>query len=78
VGFTFLNFQIKVFKSDLADNTTVTEFAGHQSYINSVAFEPDGNLLASASDDLTCRVWNIKEVSGRNEEFKVDLESPGI
>ena len=46
---------------NLRDNT-VTTFRGHTAAINSVAFSPNGELLASGGDDWNFRLW---EVSGR-------------
>ena len=40
-------------------NNTVRTLVGHTSRINSVAFSPNGELLASVSDDGTLKLWNV-------------------
>lgn len=32
-------------------------------YVTAVALSPDGKLIASASDDSTIRVWNVRQQS---------------
>ena len=33
----------------------------HSGNVNSIAFSPDGTLLASASDDSTIKLWHVTE-----------------
>uniref|UniRef100_A0A0C1RPE7 Uncharacterized protein n=1 Tax=Tolypothrix bouteillei VB521301 TaxID=1479485 RepID=A0A0C1RPE7_9CYAN len=34
-------------------------FVGHEGFVNSVAFSPDGQYIVSGSDDNTLRLWDI-------------------
>ena len=34
-------------------------FEGHEDWVNSVVFSPDGSMIASGSDDKTIKLWTI-------------------
>jgi WD40 repeat protein len=38
----------------------VTTLQGHSGMVYSVAFSPDGEYLASGSDDYTVNLWSVK------------------
>jgi WD40 repeat protein len=38
----------------------VESFRGHKASVNSIAISPDGQTLASGSDDRTVSLWNVK------------------
>jgi WD40 repeat protein len=44
---------------DVASGREVRTLSGHTDYVWSVAFSPDGRLLASGSDDRTIKLWEV-------------------
>jgi WD40 repeat protein/3',5'-cyclic AMP phosphodiesterase CpdA len=44
---------------DIAAWRPIRVLAGHSDELNSVAFSPEGSLLATASDDRTARIWDL-------------------
>lgn len=44
---------------DIASQSGVDRLTGHQSYVTALAFSPDGQTLASGSQDRTARIWNL-------------------
>src|SRR5690242_9725204 len=55
---------------------------GHSASINSIAFSPDGKLLASGSSDKSVALWDLKtgrqvrSLSGRNGSVSSVVFSP--
>lgn len=49
---------------------------GHKDYINSICYETEGEILASVSDDHTCKLWAVKENEKCISTFY--LTSPGM
>ncbi|NER32491.1 MAG: AAA family ATPase [Oscillatoria sp. SIO1A7] len=45
-------------RSGGAEINEIKTFSGHSDRVNSVCFIPGGQMLASASDDKTVRIWN--------------------
>lgn len=50
---------------DLATKQVVRKLEGHPRQVNALALTRDGRYLASASDDRTARLWDLKDGSSR-------------
>jgi WD40 repeat protein len=61
---------------------TLGTLAGHKKTIRCIAFSPDGQTLASGSDDNTIKLWNIatgrelRTLTGHGEQFDSVAFSP--
>ncbi|GIV17402.1 MAG: hypothetical protein KatS3mg022_2837 [Armatimonadota bacterium] len=55
------------------DRVLMSVIPAHDNRVNAVAFSPDGNLLASGSDDKTVKVWQISQ-SGRAYSLRYTLQ----
>ena len=72
-GFSWINIELL----DVATMTHIATFEGHRSNVLSIAYSPDGTLLASGSYDGTVRLWNV--ATGRNIAiFKAAGEVPSV
>jgi WD40 repeat protein len=45
---------------DMASRQFLLVLSGHTNTVAGLAFDPDGNQLASASHDGTVRLWNLE------------------
>ncbi|KFB50084.1 AGAP011887-PA-like protein [Anopheles sinensis] len=67
--------KIRIFKTDLDDNKkndTVQILKGHRSQVNHVSWDPDGEFLASCSDDKTCQLWECAEGYKKGPTFEFE------
>lgn len=76
IAAAYTNFVISIYKSDLADQTTVQILQGHTNYVNQIAWEPENAYLASVSDDHSCILWENGNIFEKKTTFY--LKSAGI
>lgn len=50
----------------------IKSFSGHRNEVNAIKWDPQGNLLASCSDDMTLKIWSMKQ-----DNFVHDIQVSG-
>ena len=45
---------------NIESKTEIATLKGHSNYIYTVAFNPNGSILASGSMDKTIKLWNVE------------------
>lgn len=58
-----------IYVCKIGENRPIKTFAGHQGEVNCVKWDPTGSLLASCSDDITAKIWSMKQ-----DKFVHDLK----
>ncbi|MBW4691785.1 MAG: caspase family protein [Lyngbya sp. HA4199-MV5] len=48
------------------DGKLITKISGHSNSVNSVSFNRKNNLIISASDDKTIRIWNLDSINSHS------------
>ena len=74
---------LQVLRSILANIREVNQFSGHQGWVKSASFSPDGHYLATAGDDGMVKIWHTSQglidewQSGQDEVWRISFSSQG-
>ncbi|WP_129671863.1 helix-turn-helix domain-containing protein [Candidatus Chloroploca sp. Khr17] len=61
-----------IYVVDQSQGEMIHQLCGHSEWVQSLAFSPQGNLLASSSDDHTIRLWNLATFTEHNTLYGHD------
>ncbi|XP_052196112.1 WD40 repeat-containing protein HOS15 isoform X2 [Diospyros lotus] len=61
VSFATSSTDTMIYVCKVGENRPFKTFSGHQGEVNCVKWDPTGSLLASCSDDITAKIWSIKQ-----------------
>ncbi|XP_061339985.1 WD40 repeat-containing protein HOS15-like isoform X2 [Gastrolobium bilobum] len=61
VSFATCSTDNMIYVCKIGENHPMKTFVGHQGEVNCVKWDPTGSLLASCSDDITAKIWNMKQ-----------------
>ncbi|KAJ6997442.1 LOW QUALITY PROTEIN: WD40 repeat-containing protein HOS15-like isoform X4 [Populus alba x Populus x berolinensis] len=50
-----------IYVCKVGETRPIKSFAGHQGEVNCVKWDPTGSLLASCSDDISAKIWSMKQ-----------------
>ncbi|XP_027344964.1 WD40 repeat-containing protein HOS15-like isoform X2 [Abrus precatorius] len=50
-----------IYVCKIGETRPIKTFAGHKGEVNCVKWDPTGSLLASCSDDITAKIWSMKQ-----------------
>lgn len=73
----YSDFNLRVYHTNLDQENDVHILSGHTNYINAIAWETNGQFLASVSDDHTCVIWSDSSKNYKKKSVFY-LTSPGV